>query len=473
MRIVAEPKESFLDFIGRVAPWFRVYKMTHKLIQVLTEAYCFGGYFWINIPPRFGKTTLLQLFAAWVMSQDPNCDIGFCSNAQRLANRSSKAARDFYKDSGCDLDKSTKSKVEWQTTSGGMMWAAGPAGQVRGYGYHIGIIDDLHKNSRELKSVAKCEAFQDFLDNTWMNRAQAHTHRPIARIFVGQRLAENDVFGYLKATFESRGLSSKFKCCVLDAFKSFEQLQVPEGAYVYPDWRQEGENLEPLVLTEEYIQSNRTNIDEWDAQYQQRPRAITGTIIPTKWFRTCAPYQVPQLRLKTGGVDLAISTRDSADWTVAFPIGLGVDGRVYVFRPWRDKKESPFLRQEIPLFLRNHGVQAIGIDSTAFQTSFVQELQADPTLAGIIVLGVTSGPDRTDKQLLARSWSHFVHQGLIVLVDDGLRDENGNSWIDIFLNECKKFPRGDHDDQIDALGYAIKMIAQVAGNLNDVIASAG
>ena len=443
--------------------------MTEVLIAELEYGYMYGGWLWINIPPRFGKTSLLNLFCAWVMSQDQLCDIGFCSYGQRLANKSTKASRDFYTLSGGHLDNSSKAKVEWQTTGGGMMWAAGPGGQVRGSGYHIGIIDDLHKNSRELQSEAKSEAFQDFWDNTWQNRAQAHTHRPILRIVVGQRLADNDIFGYIKEKSEEKRDGAKWRCVILDAFHSGDspdaldvdlKEMMPPGAYLVPDWRAIGENLEPLVLTLEVVTANKADMAEWSAQFQQRPQALKGKIIDPTWFPVCYNFQTPHISVKVAGGDLAVKAGQNNDWWVFFPVGLGSDNKLYVFKPWREKSDAQKAKTQIPAFLVRHQVCMACIEAVAFQEAFSGDLRLDSLLAGISIVspemlklnqfGPKQGLSKTDKEANAKAWAFMAFQGQVVLVEDF-----NEPWVEQFKAECRAFPRGKHDDQIDALGFAI------------------
>lgn len=490
LRDVEQPAEGFRDFIRRVAPWYRIYRMTELLIEELEHGYMHGGWLWINIPPRFGKTSLLNLFCAWCMSSDPLCDIGFCSYGQRLANKSTKASRDFFTLAGGLLDVSSKAKVEWQVAvpggNGGMMWAAGPSGQVRGSGYHIGIIDDLHKNSRELTSEAKSEAFQDFWDNTWQNRAQAHTHRPILRIVVGQRLADNDIFGYIKEKSEEKRDGSKWRCVVLDAFKDGEDGEedvdltemVPPGAFIVPDWRYSGQNLEPLVLTTDVIADNKADAAEWSAQFQQRPKALKGKIIDPTWFPVCYNFQTPPMRVKVAGGDLAVKAGQNNDWWVFFPIGLGSDNKLYVFKPWREKSDAQKAKTQIPAFLVSHGVVMANIEAVAFQEAFSGDLRLDALMAGISIVsppmlqlkqfGPKQGPSKTDKEANARAWAFMAFQGQIILVEDFKEP-----WVEKFKAECRSFPRGKHDDQIDALGFGVQAVRMFMANSNDMTAASG
>lgn len=465
---IKPPTESLTEFIRRVNPNYRIYRFTEILIEALEKVYI-GQITWlfINLPPRFGKTSLLEMFSAWVMAQEPSIHIGYCSYNKEIASDPCKNAREYYLAAGHELNPAQAAKINWETLHKGKMWAAGFGGTVRGRGYHIGIIDDAHKQSDELYSEAQVRKWRSFWDKTWLNRGMVHSKRPVARIVIGQRLGEGDVFGYIL----SKPDADKWSGIVLDLQRDTTQpYPYPEKVLpnIVTDWREDGELLEPLICNEEFMATvGEEGDDERDAQYQQRPKRETGVIFDVSKFQVVTSEMVPKLICKVGGVDLAITSKQTSDWSVAIALGLGVDGRYYFFRPWRDKKESPHLRREIPIYLRNEGVYMVGVDATAYQTSFVQDLRADPTMAGIAVLELNKGLDRSDKVLLARSWSYLVEAGLVCLVDDG------SGWTLEFMKELKNFPRSTyHDDQVDASGYAFKVMRLLSSGHAEGTASA-
>ena len=109
-------------------------------------------------------------------------------------------------------------------------------------------------------------------------------------------------------------------------------------------------------------------------------------------------------------------------------------------------------------------VQVIGIESVAFQAAVPQFLRKDPGLAGIVIEELST---TTDKIVAARTWSPLAEQGLIWLVDDG------SGWVEDFLKEVKAFPRGKHDDQVDAAGKFVELIRKRIGHLTTPGAVAG
>lgn len=462
---VEMPTEGLEAFIRRVAPFYEIYDYTRAMIKLLEKAYLgLVQWLFINIPPRFGKTSLLELFAAWCLLNDPTIHIGYCSYNKEIASDPCKNAREHYIAGGGEMNPAQAAKINWETKKRGKMWASGFGGTVRGRGYHIGIVDDAHKDSVELFSEAKVRNWQSFWDKTWLNRGMVHGQRPVVRIVIGQRLGDNDIFAYVL----DKNDVGKWTGIVFDFQKDTEEpFDIPEEVTLVEDNRKHGEILQSKSLSQKDIDAIKADDDEFQSQFQQRPRPVAGTIIDVSGFITVTQEQVPLMHLMVGGVDLAITKKTSSDWSVALPLGYGINGKYYIFNPWRDRKESPFLRTEIPAYLRSRGVWAIGVDSTAYQTSFVQELQADPLCAGIVILDLKmNAPDRTDKQVMARSWAWLVKQNLVYLVEDG------TGWTNIYKDELKKFPRAKWDDQVDATGLAFHTCRMLIGNANTPTASA-
>jgi predicted phage terminase large subunit-like protein len=456
---IEPPKESFADFIGRVAPHYRIYDFTQRMIDVLERVYK-GEVCWlfINMPPRFGKPSLLELFAAWCMLNDPTLHIGYCSYNQMIASDPCKNAREYYLAGGGEMNPSQAAKINWETLHKGKMWASGFGGTVRGRGYHIGIIDDAHKDSEELFSDAKVRQWHSFWDKTWINRGMAHSKRPVCRIVIGQRLGDNDVFAYILAG----EAPEKWTGIVFDLVKDTQTkfADIPESVTLIQDDREDGDLLEPAICTPTFMATVGVEGDpEREAQYQQRPKAISGQILQPTWFPILKPHQVATNVWRVVGADLAIKTGQNNDWTVFFPITTGHDGRIYVYKPYREKVEAPALKKQIPAWMTSRRVALACIESVAFQEYLSQDLRQEHALAGIpivspdilrIKLPGVGGKARTDKEANARQWAPLAEQGRIVLVED-----DNDPWVATFLAEVKAFPRGKHDDQIDALGFAI------------------
>jgi predicted phage terminase large subunit-like protein len=162
---------------------------------------------------------------------------------------------------------------------------------------------------------------------------------------------------------------------------------------------------------------------------------------------------VPLLWRIVVGVDLAITEKQTSDFTVAFAIGYGVNGRYYFFRPYCERVEAPEAEDAVAAYARNKKANMIAVESVAYQLSFVQHLRKMPMLAGIPIQPVQA--DR-DKVARARGWTPFARDGLIVMVDDG------SGWIETWIDTAVKFPKVKKDDKIDAPGIAFAGLREIA-----------
>lgn len=450
--ILVRPDESLLDFVKRVKPQIKLYRHTRAIIKQLQRVA--DGQLkrlMIWMPPRLGKSEIVtRLFPAYLLARYPRMDVGICSYGSDLATELSKDARDLYEDAGGKIDKSMRAKRRWMSLVGGSVWAAGVAGTIRGRGYHVGIVDDPHKGLEDIDSDAVRQKTERWWPNVWLNRQHMFaTGMPQAIVVVMQRLATNDLCGFLLDQPDA----ASWTVLALDLERDLDPYDVPEGVTIIEDWRTtEGELLCPDLISEERLKEIHASPDERDAQYQQRPNARSGQILPRSHFRRIGIEYVPQLMRKVMAVDLAVSKKQSADFTVGMAGGIGSTGMIYLFNPYRERVESPDALDGIALYCRRHRAQQVGVEAVAYQLSFVQHLRRRPDMGAVPVLAIEVDKDKVAR---ARGWSPLGASGLITLVDDG------SGWIETFLSEAEKFPRGKHDDQVDVVGTIISMLQNI------------
>lgn len=165
--------------------------------------------------------------------------------------------------------------------------------------------------------------------------------------------------------------------------------------------------------------------------------SAAGARVRREWLRVQTP---PERGLDVVmGVDLAVSTKTSADWTAAAVLGRARDGAVYVLAV--ERVRAPF--NQVLTFIASMAAKweprSVGVEAVAYQLAAVQELLRTTTLP------VT--PVRADRDKLSR------FQPLEARYEQGLvRHAPGLSAE--FERELLGFPAGEHDDQVDALSTA-------------------
>ena len=207
----------------------------------------------------------------------------------------------------------------------------------------------------------------------------------------------------------------------------------------------------------------------FDLQYQNDPSGMGGNIFKRDWFQSIDQLPTGMRRV---GVDLASSAKERADYTAAVELLEDAGHILYVTGVWRARLEEghrawltglddsgsvvrpdgPRLLWPARLLARPAGeplgvadqprhLSAVNIEDVAFQSVFVHELLARTTLPARAV-----NPE-ADKVSRARALAARYEGGKVF----HLRGAPGIAELEA---ELTAFPNGEHDDLVDALGYA-------------------
>jgi len=207
----------------------------------------------------------------------------------------------------------------------------------------------------------------------------------------------------------------------------------------------------------------------FDLQYQNDPSGMGGNIFRREWFRSVEEVPAGARRV---GVDLAASTKERSDYTAAVEVLEDAEHNLYVIGAWRarlegshrawltglDEADAPS-RADGPRLLWPTGLlaptpgaglavsdqprplQAVNIEDVAFQSTFVHELLDRTRLPARAV-----HPD-ADKVTRARALAARYEGGKVY----HLRGAPGLAELEA---ELIGLPNAEHDDLLDALGYA-------------------
>lgn len=214
--------------------------------------------------------------------------------------------------------------------------------------------------------------------------------------------------------------------------KSWKSWQLPTASnpYIHPSEIIEFErDLPPLVYQQEIL-----------AQFVD----FGGTMVKAAWLHNGTPPPLPELRIYMA-VDLAISLKEEADFTAIAVIGVDVDGRIWVLHIERDHWSFLDQMKAIERVAMKYRPLDIAIEAVQYQAVAVETLLRQTTLPVRAVR-----PDR-DKLMRFQPVSVRYQHGLVWHADT-LPPE----WAEELLS----FPLGEHDDMVDAVGYAIAMAGE-------------
>ena len=310
---------------------------------------------------------------------------------------------------------------------GGMI-SAGVGGPITGKGGNI-IIDDPVKNAQEARSEVTRAAVKE-----WYRR-DLYTRLPPGGwvMLIMTRWHMDDLAGWLMEEARN-GTGEVWHVMVMPA-------ENPDGTYLWP------ERFSPEEYEKIKIVSGRYG---WPALYQQNPIPEGGNLIKGAWFKIIPITEVPELRKKALAVDLGVKEKESADFSVALPGGIGKeDGQVYVLPPYWAQAEWPEVRMQI--INRALGMRAtmIGVESVAFQYAAISQLRRDLRGRGIAVKELTVDKDKGAR---VAEWTPLAEQGLITLVEDG------TGWTQRALLQLEEFPYGANDDIVDGFGHLLNCL---------------
>ena len=131
------------------------------------------------------------------------------------------------------------------------------------------------------------------------------------------------------------------------------------------------------------------------------------------WFTRIVNRPPDNLRW-VRGYDLAVSTRESADFTASFRCAFDKKtGDLYIADGFRKRIEFPEQKRFITEKLRTERNTEHGIEQALHAQAFVQELRRQP---GLITRPIRLVRPAHDKFTRALSWANLAEEGKVVLV---------------------------------------------------------
>lgn len=398
----------------------------------------------VFMPPRHSKSeTISRLFTAYLLYRYPDKWIGLATYGQEFVNALSRESRENYRRIGLKTREDSAAVKQWETLEGGGLFASGIGGSIVGKGFSFGIIDDPIKDAETAASDTYKEKAKDWYGSVWYTRQEPDA----ALIILTTRWTEEDLAGYLLEK-ESGEFPEHWHIVNFEAIKEKDPIIIPETCTLEPDARKEGDALCPPRFSIEKLNHLRSQIGEYSfsALYQQRPSPRQGLFFNPLWFEIVDA--APATNAKDAiGWDLA-ATKSGGDYTVGLKMRK-VDG-VYYILDMVHFQEDPHTRDTT---IYNYASQSGKICRHYIEQEGGSggKAQADAIirmLAGYTAIKVkTTG----SKELRADPFASQAAAGNVKLVK--------GSWNELFLEELRQFPRGKHDDIVDATTIVFNKLA--------------
>lgn len=153
-------------------------------------------------------------------------------------------------------------------------------------------------------------------------------------------------------------------------------------------------------------------------------------------------------------VDLAITEHEKADWSVFLIAGMDENRILHVVDVVRERIDARDIVETLMFLQSRYNPVAVGIEDTQVSKSIGPFLNEEMIAKNIFLNLVKLKHGGKDKIARARSIQARMRAR-------GVKFDTSADWFAQFQDECLTFPRGKHDDQVDAFAYLGLMLLEL------------
>ncbi len=191
----------------------------------------------------------------------------------------------------------------------------------------------------------------------------------------------------------------------------------------------------------------------FESEYQNNPTALEGLLFDEDWiqyYKTPSEVEAMNMKFKVMAFDLAVSEKqiEGGDFFAGVVIGLTDQNKFYVIDIIHEHLDFPSQVRKILLWYDLHRPDVVVIETNAYQKALAQHLQSISTLP------IVQKKTVTDKYTRLLEISPYFESKRVYIRED----------MEELVQEYKEFPRGEHEDILDALQMAISDIISRSSN---------
>lgn len=401
----------------------------------------------VFMPPQEGKSTICSHWQPlWLLVNNPDLRIIIVSYSDEMARRwgadiklslESHSGDEDTVDLGLRLRADSKAAGRWQVDGHrGGVYCAGVAGSITGKPADYIIVDDPIKSLEEAQSAPYRDRGLRLWRGTLVPRMAPqtkvtwiqtlwHESEPIQQILEVERADWKIIRIPALADSPDDPLNRKLHEPMISARgqRNWARIRRDVGEYVFA------------------------------ALYQQSPAPVEGGLFKRLWWRywTSAGNRIHlagrsfDLRdcWRIATVDLANSTRTSADWTVIAAWAKTIDQDLVLLDMARVRVgEAGHFEHARPLIQRWQ-LDTVFVEGSQYGTTLVREAAN----AGVPITAIQA---ETDKFTRALPYSAWASSGRVWL-------PAGAPWLSTWVDEHASFPTGSHDDCVDVGSMACRV----------------
>ena len=404
----------------------------------------------INIPPRTMKSLIVSVFwQVWEWTMRPATRWLYSSYSGDVSTRDSLKCRRIIESSWFRSqwgnvfrltgDQNVKTRFENNRTGYRIATSAGVS--IIGEGGDILVVDDPN-DLKKIYSDVHLDSINQWLDEVWSTRFNDPTTG--RKVVIQQRAHERDATGHLL----SQGVKWEHICIPME----FDGKRRSTILGIYDPRQEPGELLWPDRFTPAVLIDSKKVMGSFGiaGQFQQSPAPAGGGILKRECWKyyKAIPKKFDEIILS---FDMTFKKLTDNDFVVGQ--GWGRIGADKYLLPVRIRERMGFAAScQAVRNLKGTYPSAIAVlvEDKANGPAVIETLQKE--IAGIIPIEPEGGKE-------ARAFAIQPQQeaGNLYLPDPSLAP-----WIEEFVGECTSFPRGAHDDQVDACTQAVHWLSNRA-----------
>lgn len=447
-------KTFYQMYYNREFVWNWHYDQICRLVQDLYEGRCRLAI--INVPPQSGKTEIItKLFPIWCMGRQPYFNIISTGYSASLTTTFSEQSRNYYQSSAYRkifprAPELTKETADNWGTGHGFYKSAGVGGSITGKPADLFIIDDPLNPHDVYVSGNTMEKVNNWFSNVAMTRLS-----PVGRqlmLIIMQRLHDNDLCGYLERTFPRRFNEGVWRKLVVSAEKDEKGNHGSFFPKFFP-LNQADNDLyngdEPKITLQERRENMTSELgaNYYSAQFLQDPVDIENAEFKREYFRYFKETDLHDKSLKTIlAVDPALSEKQSADKSAISVISVDEEGNFYRRASFAGRVNPDILIEKIFQIQSAFNCPVV-IEDVAFQRVFIENVRKMMAVKKIFFEIRPIKPRGNKEVRISTTLGHLYKAYKIFHLE--------NDKFSEFEEELTRFPKGRHDDEIDAMEMAI------------------
>jgi predicted phage terminase large subunit-like protein len=387
-------------------------------------------YIALNMPPRHSKSmTITESLPSYYLGHFPEdriIEISYNDTfARKFGKKNKEKVRQFGKDLfDIEIAKDSSAHDEWTLDNniGGMI-SRGVLSGITGQGADLMIIDDPIKNREEADSETHREKIWD----EWIDSFSSRLHPGAIVILILTRWHEDDLQGRLLNHEYGEPLNWQVYNFPLEA----EENDILG--------RVQGEPLWPERYGKTFIEERKRYPSSFNSLYQGRPTSQEGNILKRDWWKYYD--KLPHIVTKVMSVDATFKDEADNDY-VAIQVWGKTGPNMYLIDNMKARMNFPTTLQAIRNMKQKHpDTGTILVEDKANGPAIIAMLHKE--MGGIIPVKPEGG-----KVARVNAVSPHIESGNVFIPRQA-------EWLHDFVEECASFPKGKHDDQVDAMSQAL------------------